>query len=280
MEQEKNAGCYSTLEPDRGAITAGGLEWHYLEWSVAKPEATLLLLHGICSSAWSWWRVGPALAERGIRVIAPDMPGHGYTDPMPTSYRLEATSKAITFFAKSFGLEKMLLAGHSWGGANALLIAAQNLLPLSRVVLIDPALWFGNREWAEQTSKNFTTLIGQPFEVSYATMRADLPSWHECDIYWRAKSLEKVQLSTVQNFFFDNVETKLVDQLSQISVPFSLLLGDTSLGGVVSSSQEKAARAYLKPGQDVIKRQPGVGHNLHREDYTQFMASFVPFLES
>jgi pimeloyl-ACP methyl ester carboxylesterase len=36
-----------------------------------------VLLHGVMSCAATWWRIGLALAARGWRVDAPDLPGHG-----------------------------------------------------------------------------------------------------------------------------------------------------------------------------------------------------------
>ena len=37
----------------------------------------VVLLHGMMSTAATWWRIGPALAERGWVVDALDLPGHG-----------------------------------------------------------------------------------------------------------------------------------------------------------------------------------------------------------
>jgi len=51
--------------------------FHYLSWGAERTELpALVLLHGITSSAQSWVRVGPALADR-YRVYALDMRGHG-----------------------------------------------------------------------------------------------------------------------------------------------------------------------------------------------------------
>ena len=40
-------------------------------------EPVALLIHGVTSSSRTWWRVGPALAARGYRVLAVDLRGHG-----------------------------------------------------------------------------------------------------------------------------------------------------------------------------------------------------------
>jgi pimeloyl-ACP methyl ester carboxylesterase len=43
-----------------------------------------VLVHGVTSSSRTWWRVGPALAERGYRVLAVDLRGHG-ASPRPVA---------------------------------------------------------------------------------------------------------------------------------------------------------------------------------------------------
>src|ERR1700685_3993853 len=45
------------------------------EWGIG--DRTALLIHGLFADHQNWYRVGPALAERGYRVIAPDLRGHG-----------------------------------------------------------------------------------------------------------------------------------------------------------------------------------------------------------
>jgi pimeloyl-ACP methyl ester carboxylesterase len=61
--------------------------FHYLSWRAERTELpSALLLHGITSSALSWVRVGPALAER-YRVYALDMRGHGESIKPPPGRR-------------------------------------------------------------------------------------------------------------------------------------------------------------------------------------------------
>ena len=68
-----------TNQPDPGVrevVTAAGIPFSALTWG--DPSARpLVLLHGVTASAAIWWRVGPALAATGRRVVAPDLPGHG-----------------------------------------------------------------------------------------------------------------------------------------------------------------------------------------------------------
>src|SRR5690348_7222184 len=58
--------------------------FHYLSWGAERTDLpALLLLHGITSSAPSWGRVAPALADR-YRVYALDMRGHGDSVMLPS----------------------------------------------------------------------------------------------------------------------------------------------------------------------------------------------------
>jgi alpha-beta hydrolase superfamily lysophospholipase len=49
-----------------------------LHWDPDGPaRGRVALLHGMMSTAATWWRIGPALAAMGWSVDALDLPGHG-----------------------------------------------------------------------------------------------------------------------------------------------------------------------------------------------------------
>jgi len=48
----------------------------------------VVLVHGVAASTATWWRVGPALAERGYHVLAVDLPGHGASPRMDRPFTL------------------------------------------------------------------------------------------------------------------------------------------------------------------------------------------------
>src|SRR5436309_14507880 len=99
--------------------------FHYLSWGEEHTELpSALLLHGITSSALSWVRVGPALANR-YRVYALDMRGHGDSiKPARGAYSLRHTADDAIAFIEALGLERPVLIGHSWGGATAIVLAS------------------------------------------------------------------------------------------------------------------------------------------------------------
>lgn len=119
--------------------TLNGLRAHYVEWGV--PDAPpVVLLHGLRSYARTWEPVAAALAGR-YRLIALDARGRGDSAWDPAGgYGTEAYVSDLEQFADSLALERFALVGHSMGGANAIVYAAQNpgRVPLLAVEDIGP----------------------------------------------------------------------------------------------------------------------------------------------
>src|SRR5258706_9351200 len=129
----------TTVQSHMIELPAG--RFHYISWGADRTELPgMLLLHGITSSAQSWVRVGPALADR-YRVYALDMRGHGDSiKPSRGAYSLRHTADDALSFIEALDLEHPVLVGHSWGGATAMVLAsdawAQKPVPnLASVIL-------------------------------------------------------------------------------------------------------------------------------------------------
>src|SRR5712691_8650444 len=92
----------------------------------AKPshQPSLLLLHGLSSNARYWERVARHLPER--RMVALDQRGHGLTGQpprtptFPEGYAMDELLKDVDVVIAELGLEKPVVAGHSWGATIAL----------------------------------------------------------------------------------------------------------------------------------------------------------------
>lgn len=97
------------------SVRLGALDWHV---QCLGQGPTVLLLHGSGASAHSWAGLVPVLA-RHATVIAPDLPGHGYT----LGARLDALSLPKVAQALQALLEALalpapaLVVGHSAGAA-------------------------------------------------------------------------------------------------------------------------------------------------------------------
>lgn len=103
--------------PNRDAsefVAASGITWHVQRLG---SGPTLLLLHGTGASTHSWRDLAPILAER-FTVIAPDLPGHGFTDA-PARHRmsLPGMARQVAGLLRHLDLSPALAVGHSAGAA-------------------------------------------------------------------------------------------------------------------------------------------------------------------
>lgn len=97
----------------------------------------LLLLHGVTGTGLRFRR----LAEEelpGVRVIAPDLRGHGDSTWHPP-WHLEAHVADVLAVLDALGLDRVPVGGHSFGGLVAMALAAAAPERVERLALIDPA---------------------------------------------------------------------------------------------------------------------------------------------
>jgi pimeloyl-ACP methyl ester carboxylesterase len=112
----------------------------------------LLLLHGFADSADTWRSVLAALARRGRRVLAVDLPGFGLATRLARDEAVlpqldRVVAAAVRRLHDETG-ERVVIAGNSLGGCAALRAAADPGLPVAAIVPIGPAgfdhpVWFG-----------------------------------------------------------------------------------------------------------------------------------------
>ncbi|MFN4271882.1 MAG: alpha/beta fold hydrolase BchO [Aliihoeflea sp.] len=115
--------------PNRGAsrfVEAGGLRWHV---QTAGAGPTLLMLHGTGSATHSWRDLLPRLSGR-FSVIAPDLPGHGFTStPSSSGLSLRGMAGLVDALLQKLDQKPEIVVGHSAGAA---ILAAMALQGLSR----------------------------------------------------------------------------------------------------------------------------------------------------
>jgi magnesium chelatase accessory protein len=103
--------------PNRAAsrfVSAGGLQWHVQQMGEG-PDA--VLAHGTGSATHSWRSLAPLLA-RHFRVVAPDLPGHGFTaEAAARGMSLTAMARALGELLNTLGVRPAYAVGHSAGAA-------------------------------------------------------------------------------------------------------------------------------------------------------------------
>ena len=100
---------------------------HVRRWGTAGRP--LLFLHslGPASSAAFFGLGAEPLVEAGYSIAAPDLPGFGGSAPLGDSdaYDVEPMAAMTWALADQLGWDRLVLVGHSWGGAIACHAAAR-----------------------------------------------------------------------------------------------------------------------------------------------------------
>jgi pimeloyl-ACP methyl ester carboxylesterase len=120
----------------RGGVQLAGRQVRWVEAGTGQP--TVVLDAGRNDSSITWAPVMTVLAAR-VRVVAYDRAGLGASDPArrPASLQRQITDLAAVIGHAARG--PCVLAGHSWGGLLAQLLAFHHPGLVSGLVLVDPA---------------------------------------------------------------------------------------------------------------------------------------------
>lgn len=235
------------------------VELPLLRWGTGERRA--LLVHGLSSSAQTWWRIGSRLARAGWSVTAPDLRGHGRA-PVTETYGLAEMAADLV----SLGGGWDVVAGHSLGGALAVLAAAEDGWA-ARLVLVDPALRLsGDRADAVRAEE-----VAELEAATAEAIAAAHPDWHPEDVRLKARAVEATSPAVVAAVFDGNRSWDVVDALAALRVPVHILGADPMRGGIVDPvlGVELADRhAHV-----TYALVAGRGHSIHREDPAAVVAA-------
>jgi pimeloyl-ACP methyl ester carboxylesterase len=116
-----------------GFVETNGIRLHYLEHEGDGP--TLLLTHGLSANAHSLDVLAAHLAP-ALRVVVLDLRGRGESD-RPETYSMADHAADVLGVLDAFGLERIPLGGHSFGGLLTLYIAANSPTRVEKALVLD-----------------------------------------------------------------------------------------------------------------------------------------------
>jgi pimeloyl-ACP methyl ester carboxylesterase len=144
----------SATTPTDRAVPGDGVTLHARDWG--GDGRAVVLLHGLASNARIWDGVAARLAGAGLRAVALDQRGHGESEQPASGYDFATVGRDLQAALAGLGLDRPVLAGHSWGANVALRHAAERPGQVAGLVLVDGALvavadWAGpSREQARR----------------------------------------------------------------------------------------------------------------------------------
>ena len=102
------------------------------------PGSPIVLVHGLGGAAANWVDLAPLLALRR-RVLVPDLPGHGGSNPLPAVPTLAVFADRVAAVAERERLLPAVVVGHSLGAVVALRLALRRPQAVDALVLAGAA---------------------------------------------------------------------------------------------------------------------------------------------
>lgn len=240
------------------------VELQSIEWG--EGDKHLLLIHGLGSNANGWWRVGPALAEAGFHVVAPNLRGHG-DSPRAEHYRVDRYAADLLDMRDRWDA----VVAHSLGGGSATVALREKPAWADRLVLIDPFLIILDEavaiEWLMEDFKE---------EPTIERLAKRNPTWHENDTRIKLEALGQSGPEVIKATITDNPGFNLVADVVGIQVPTLLIGGDPQLLPLVPPILGESL-AGMNPNIE-FHTISGGSHSMHRDEYDALMGHLLRFL--
>ena len=257
-----------------------GRRLHFLEAGTGPP---LLLLHGAGGGAANWYRLIAPLSRRW-RVLAPDLPGFGFSDPIEPRAPLGAHVAGIVAAGlRQLGVEKADAVGTSFGGLVALRLAQQHvakrvfaldLVGISRLGwLLRSATAPGLARWTVRPS-----LIGTRLMLRHALTSSRLPAQHEDALtnylYMSARRSDPRLLAQAFTLFGSSSDVLTLAELAALAPRLMLAWGERDRLVSRADVERVAALAGCPP----VRIIPGAGHSPNWEQPQAVLDEIAAFL--
>jgi pimeloyl-ACP methyl ester carboxylesterase len=128
---------------------------HYLERGRGEP---LILIHGLGSSGADWALQVPCLEERR-RLLIPDLPGSGHSEPLREGYSVEGMAAALWALCDHLGVGRVHVVGFSLGGAVGLEMALQRPEQVGKLGLINSLATYRLDHWSKWLEAALTLVL-------------------------------------------------------------------------------------------------------------------------
>jgi len=151
----------TTKAPRTRGITVKGLSSPAIEAGPADAREAVVFVHGNPGSRTDWSALVGAVGQHGRRAVAFDMPGFGQAEkPRDFDYQVGAYADFIQGALAEFGIERVHLVVHDFGGPFGLLWGLQHPDAWASVVLINVGIMPGYT-WHTMAKRWRTPVLGE-----------------------------------------------------------------------------------------------------------------------
>lgn len=231
----------------------------------------VLLLHGWGTSAAHLGVIINELTPH-YRVIAPDLPGFGGSEPPREAWSVENYAYFLKDFLKKLGVESVhAIIGHSFGGRLAIVLAGRDILKTKKVILVDAAgvkhsTSLRNRAYkaVAKAGKGISQLPGLRRHANRLRKR----------LYESAGSVDYITAGVMKEVFVKVINEDLVVDASKITVPTLLIYGANDEDTPVADAE---VLHWAIEGSELVVV-PEAGHFVYLDDTVATLKEIGRFL--
>lgn len=122
----------------RKIIRVNGRKTFYLDSNNQKP--VIILLHGFPGNHMGLVRLADHIGISNYRLIMPDLPACGSSEPLKDEHNLKNYSDWLNAFLEELSIKEAIIVGHSFGSRIALVFANYYGKKVKKLILITPVL--------------------------------------------------------------------------------------------------------------------------------------------
>ncbi len=250
------------------------------EWppGLADAEAPVaVLVHGVTGWHRTWWRVGPALAERGWRVVAVDQRGHGRSPRIEGHASVADLAADLGAVIDRIGAPVDALIGHSLGAAVSAELAFLRPGVARRLVLEDPPAVSraDDSPWLVKLEREIVAAASRP-DAEAERERAENPAWLPEDVTQNVEGRALADGPGIVASFRRDTGARVPDLVARLSVPTLYLLAAEDRSVYVGQARRRlVAELPATSRLQVID----AGHTIHRDRFDAWMTAVLGWLE-
>lgn len=272
---------------------------HVVDWPGGEPA--ILAVHGSAGHAYGLTALSEQLSP-GIRFIAIDLRGHGFSDKPPSGYQVDDHVEDVLQLIAALDLRRPILLGHSIGGAITTFVADAGREKIGGLILFDAVV--GDREFVKGAS-----FVVDAFGASLEQRFASFDDYHRRwaaepgDSEWKRwlERSDRMELAPLPDGTLRRrglrqalaaewasvARTDAVEALSRIAVPVLVVYADAAWDGApyldeaTVDAQLAAAhdsRLHVAQGQDHadIIRRPSDGLMSALKEFAEYVRARAP----
>jgi pimeloyl-ACP methyl ester carboxylesterase len=263
--------------PATGYVTANGVSLYYEVYGEGEP---LVLIEGLGTATWLWWKQIPELSQH-FRVIIYDQRGVGQSDKSDVPYSIPMLADDLAGLLDALGVDKAHILGISLGGCVAQEFALRYPERVNRLVLCSTS--FGGARTIAPASDVLVALVTPVADRDDLRDRVALSVSEEFAAAHPGEIDQMVawRLENPQPFFayrrqmMSAVGWASEDRLQQIAAPTLILAGTADRVIPVGNAQ---LLADAIPGAQ-LQLLEGAGHLIQVEQPEAFNSAVVEFLK-